>query len=437
MPLQPTFVGHVDSTQDALILFQAVIDGTLPSVSRRPQDRERSELVKSGSIFIFNEHSSGIKRWTDGIAWSPSRILNNFLVYRQLERPFNSGEKKQTKKRQKRITPYDRVANVGISRSSITNIDIDTNTNTIDNSTNTNIINNTHPGSVTGASLPIQINLPNNSIPTLPINNDRSLVGSLVDSYGFKKDGLIKKTISIVYNGENLHLVSYYKPEDVLAGHFQQPSKSPTLKTISISHDLISRQHFRVPIDPIHSSLASSVGFDNTNVNSNNPKNTFLPHIQSYPEMYDMDNFHQNHLVKQENVYYQQQPLPHSPIETNNSNYYYSNYYIRNPSDVSSASTSIPTTNSITNHTAISTIPTPNPINNPTTTNPMTIPTTTSLYSYQPYLPTISDTYSDPRRLPDMLPPSSLAVLSSASPLQQRQNLNVNYGFGTCANAMW
>lgn len=36
----------------------------------------------------------GIKRWTDGIPWSPSRSLTNFLIYRQLNQPFPPGEKK-------------------------------------------------------------------------------------------------------------------------------------------------------------------------------------------------------------------------------------------------------------------------------------------------------------------------------------------------------
>ena len=37
-------------------------------------------MVQSGAVFVFDEHESGIKRWTDGLVWSPSRILGNFLV---------------------------------------------------------------------------------------------------------------------------------------------------------------------------------------------------------------------------------------------------------------------------------------------------------------------------------------------------------------------
>ena len=97
--LQPTFNGHVATTQDALILFEACLQGHLSHVPRRPHDRERSTLIRSGSIFIYEENASGIKRWTDGVTWSPSRILGNFLVYRELDKPFPPGEKKRAMKK--------------------------------------------------------------------------------------------------------------------------------------------------------------------------------------------------------------------------------------------------------------------------------------------------------------------------------------------------
>lgn len=47
---------------------------------RRLNDAERRDMVKSGAVFIFATEESGIKRWTEGLAWSPSRIDGNFLV---------------------------------------------------------------------------------------------------------------------------------------------------------------------------------------------------------------------------------------------------------------------------------------------------------------------------------------------------------------------
>jgi len=104
-PLVPTFHGFVHNSMDGLVLFEACLSGKLHHVPRRPHDRERSSLIKSGSIFIYEENASGIKRWTDGVAWSPSRILGNFLIYRELEKPFPPGEKKRAMKRKRTSLP--------------------------------------------------------------------------------------------------------------------------------------------------------------------------------------------------------------------------------------------------------------------------------------------------------------------------------------------
>ena len=80
-----TFYGKVDSTTDALRIFELCRQGKLGRVRRRLHERER-KMIRSGSVFVFDELESGIKRWTDGRLWSPSRILGNFLIYRELDR---------------------------------------------------------------------------------------------------------------------------------------------------------------------------------------------------------------------------------------------------------------------------------------------------------------------------------------------------------------
>ena len=90
----PTWNGRVETTRDALLTFEACVQSIFHLCSCRPQDRERDSLIASGNIFVYEEAASGIKRWTDGIPWSPSRILTNFLVYRQLDNPFPPGQKK-------------------------------------------------------------------------------------------------------------------------------------------------------------------------------------------------------------------------------------------------------------------------------------------------------------------------------------------------------
>ncbi|EPX71340.1 gluconate transporter inducer Gti1 [Schizosaccharomyces octosporus yFS286] len=97
--LQPSFFGYVGTTLDALWLFQACQQNVLPFTPRRPQREERKHIIHSGNVFIFNETQSGIKRWTDGVHWSPSRVIGNFLIYRQLgTSSSNSNEKVDTTK---------------------------------------------------------------------------------------------------------------------------------------------------------------------------------------------------------------------------------------------------------------------------------------------------------------------------------------------------
>lgn len=78
-------------------------------------------------------------------------------------------------------------------------------------------------------------------------NRERALVGSLTNSYNFKKGGLIKKTMSIIVNGSPQHLISYYTKDDVLSGRLATPSSIPELSQLEISPELFLRQSFRVP----------------------------------------------------------------------------------------------------------------------------------------------------------------------------------------------
>lgn len=92
------FVGSIETTLDAMRIavaarrvYQLKTDdyrssvalarrGIVPRVTRRMNDSERKTLVKSGAVFIFSVEESNIQRWTDGITWSPSRVVRNFLV---------------------------------------------------------------------------------------------------------------------------------------------------------------------------------------------------------------------------------------------------------------------------------------------------------------------------------------------------------------------
>ena len=78
-PVQP-FIGFVDTTTDALRLIMAARQGVIPRITRRLNDAERRSMIRSGTVFVFSVEESGIRRWTEGLSWSPSRIVGNFLV---------------------------------------------------------------------------------------------------------------------------------------------------------------------------------------------------------------------------------------------------------------------------------------------------------------------------------------------------------------------
>ncbi|KIM99992.1 hypothetical protein OIDMADRAFT_125689 [Oidiodendron maius Zn] len=191
-PLTPTYYGYIASTLDGLLLFEAYLSGDLKQVPRRPNDRERARLIRSGSVFIYEEHSSGIKRWTDGIPWSPSRTLEDFLVYRELERPLCHGEKRAAKRSKRSLGISNSVVLCGTS--------------------------------VSGA--------------------ERSLVEPIVDSYGLIEGGLVKKTLSVTIGGVQHHLVSYYTVADILSDKLTTPSKDPRFKYLTPRPDLITKQNF-------------------------------------------------------------------------------------------------------------------------------------------------------------------------------------------------
>lgn len=186
MPFLETFHGFLENTTDTLLIIEACRNGLLPTVTRRIFDNERN-MIKSGTIIVFNETETGIviiiypyidfikgiKRWTDGLIWSPSRVLGNFLIYREL-----------VSREQKKI----QINNDRVDR------------------------------------------------------RERALVGSLTTTntpYNFKKNGLIKKTIRISVNGNYLHVVSYYHLSDVLERLLPTPSDSPLFSNIRISEDLL------------------------------------------------------------------------------------------------------------------------------------------------------------------------------------------------------
>lgn len=146
---EPPWSGWIETTGDALLILEAARRGLIPRVTRRLVDAER-KMITSGSVFVFDEDESGIKRWTDGLFWSPSRILGNFLLYRE------------TDKRGHRNARAD-------------------------------------PDESPEMKPDGTLSRPKTEITTMGVDKhrERSLLGSLTNSYKFKPDGLMKKVSSI------------------------------------------------------------------------------------------------------------------------------------------------------------------------------------------------------------------------------------------------
>ncbi|CAK9441597.1 uncharacterized protein LODBEIA_P54650 [Lodderomyces beijingensis] len=82
-----SYHGRIKTTQDALLLLEACRQHLIPTINRRLTSFERSKYILPNTIFIWNESTCGMKRWTDGKIWSPSKVHNgNFLIYKELNK---------------------------------------------------------------------------------------------------------------------------------------------------------------------------------------------------------------------------------------------------------------------------------------------------------------------------------------------------------------
>lgn len=202
----PPWSGWISSTGDALLILEAARRGLIPRVTRRLVDAER-KMICSGSVFVFDEEESGIKRWTDGYFWSPSRILGNFLLYR--ETGGRGGRKRKDK--DKEASPLE------------------------DEFVESPQDTDPKPARSLVGSL------------SAHTHNSHNPASSNGPPFHFKPDGLMKKTFSLTINGVPQHLISYYKPSDVTNGRLRSPSSLPELASLDISPEYLDKTHFRVP----------------------------------------------------------------------------------------------------------------------------------------------------------------------------------------------
>ena len=201
MDIEPTFKGYIEDENDALLILQATLDGKLKHIPRRPYEIERPYLIVSGNIFVFIEEISGIKRWTDGVSWSPSRIANKFLIYKEVDKDNSSSIGKRKTSSRIKLPPLVKSSTNQDSSESNSNSKSDS------NSPSASSLRSVHP---------------------------------------LKYTGLVKKTISVSlkrppYNYyENFHIVSYYTTEDVKQNRLITPKDSLFFRNVRPSNELIT-----------------------------------------------------------------------------------------------------------------------------------------------------------------------------------------------------
>ncbi|KAJ3561757.1 hypothetical protein NP233_g9998 [Leucocoprinus birnbaumii] len=212
-PDVPPFIGYVETTVHALRLIHAARQGVIPRITRRLNDSERRTMIKSGAVFVFSVEESGIKRWTDGLLWSPSRIVGNFLVYREIN------ERSSSRSSHKKPYPQDDPSSRSLAR----------------------------------RNSPDQLSY--KSLANGHSSNDQGT---------FKPNGLIKKTITVTIEGSDLHLISYYTSDDIRSGilkasilaydsrceaegTYQRPTSRPDIMTLYMPPHIFRLTNFRVP----------------------------------------------------------------------------------------------------------------------------------------------------------------------------------------------
>ncbi|KAJ3133128.1 hypothetical protein HDU90_006471 [Geranomyces variabilis] len=187
----PTYHGFIASTQDCLLLFEACRVGVCRRIQRRLSEQEREKAIRSGSVFVWEESESGIKRWTDSKSWSPSRIKGSFLVYREVD--------EETARR--RASSYD--SDDGASHRP----------------------NSSNPRRLSNASSSASMNSQHHQHQQQQQQQQASPHVPL----------LTKKSISVrTKEGGKLHVVCYYTKSDVSSGRLQTPRQDPALQSLAI-----------------------------------------------------------------------------------------------------------------------------------------------------------------------------------------------------------
>lgn len=288
-----TFFGPIEDTADALRVFELCRQGRLGRVRRRLHEKER-RLIRSGSVFVFDEQESGIRRWTDGRLWSPSRILGNFLIYRELERRIGGGggqhgggQNDPSTRHFKRIQPAlssnDESELMPWLSNPVIPSSVDNEHPVVDPA---QIFDFHHPHPTSSSFLSSTSEGCANSL--LGPNSFRLLKSKKLQiagaahgnntRYVFKPDGLIKKTISARVDGRMQHLICYFDEADFIMAHsgrmrIKGSGLMEELRRTRIPPDLVLQQNFR-------KQPTNELGFPLADVASRKRRHTFSSSLE-------------------------------------------------------------------------------------------------------------------------------------------------------------
>ncbi|KAJ1741726.1 Gluconate transport-inducing protein [Coemansia sp. RSA 1086] len=188
-----TYYGFVSTSEDALALFEACRLGYKQRVPRRLSDAERA-AIRSGSVFVWEENESGMKRWTDGRSWSPSRVQGCFLTYHEWE----------GRRRAQRHPSFHAMHGFNL------------------------------PVNMHGMAIPMGIARYGHFI------GGPTKAGSTQVQYGFpKENGMLKKALSIrTTDGKRLHIIAYYSKEDHAQRRLLTPTSDPNFPKLVVPPNL-------------------------------------------------------------------------------------------------------------------------------------------------------------------------------------------------------
>ncbi|OZJ01749.1 hypothetical protein BZG36_05242, partial [Bifiguratus adelaidae] len=165
--------------------------GPLHRVQRRLSEKERAS-IRSGSVYAWDEREAGMRRWTDGRNWSPSRVSGAFLTYRELDF-----------KRRTAVTSASRSPHSSERYSPDEDMEPSTNSSS-----------NASSGSASSGS---------------------SQSAPKSSNFVYKAQGLIKQSFSIhTATHQKLHVISYFTKADVMGGKLMTPTADPALKGIAV-----------------------------------------------------------------------------------------------------------------------------------------------------------------------------------------------------------